>query len=43
MKEQLDEDEQKTYPDKWDVLEKACIETFPVQIDGVVNLYYEVD
>ena len=34
---------QQTFPEEWDVLEKAQIETFPVQIDGVVNLYYEVD
>jgi len=48
MKEDLEEDlttgkGQKTYPEEWDVLEKALIKTFPVQIDGVVNLYYEVD
>ncbi len=51
MKEELEKDlhpekvgvdsGQQTFPDVWDVLEKSEIKTFPVQIDGVVNLYYE--
>ncbi len=53
MKEELEQDlhpetegtmkhGQQTYPDEWDTLEKAKIETFPVQIDGAVDLFYGV-
>ncbi len=54
MKEELEKDlhpetdgtmehGQQTYPEDWDTLEKAEIKTFPVQIDGAVDLFYGVD
>ncbi len=54
MKEEFEKDEhpetegtmkhgQQTYPEDWDVLDLAEVKTFPVQIDGAVDLFYGVD
>lgn len=43
IRETKDDGEQKTYPEDWDCLEKAEITAFPITIDAVANVYYEVD